>query len=115
MRAMTSPRATSSPARRTRSETTPSNGAVSRDLRQLVVRLREQRTRHLQVRFREVAVRLRLVDVEARNGVARRAQARDFALERDQVDFGPLDPRGLLGAGERQLARVETGDELRRP
>ncbi len=66
----------------------------------------------MQVRLREVAVRLRLVHVEARNGIARRAQPRDFALERDQVDLGPLDPCSLLGACQRQLARIETGDEL---
>ena len=80
--------------------------------RKLVVGLRKQGSRHLEIGCREVAVRLRLVDVEARHGRPRGAQPLELAVEARQVDAGTLDPRRLLGACERQLADVHSRDEL---
>ena len=68
--------------------------------RELLVGLGDERARDVEIRGREVAGRLRLVDLHARHRGARRAQALDLALEALQVHLRAGGARGLLGAGE---------------
>jgi hypothetical protein len=81
---------------------------------ELLVRLREQRLRDVEIGRGQIAIRLRLVDGEPRHRSARRAQPIELALERLQVHGGAIDTCRLFGPSERQLAHVEPGDDLSR-
>ena len=76
--------------------------------RELFVGLREQRTRYFEIGGGEIAVGLRLVDVEARDRRAGRTQPLELALEALQVDARAVHPRRLFGARQRQLAHIQT-------
>jgi hypothetical protein len=79
---------------------------------QLVVRLSEQRPCHLQVRGRQIPVRLRLVDREPRHGTTRGTQPLELAVEAGEIHARALHAGGLLGPGQRELPGVEPGHEV---
>ena len=112
-RATISPRATSSPTRLTRSDTTPAKGARRSRARELLVGLREQ----ARARRRDPRPRGRGWPAPGRSckrdtARARRAQALDLALEALQVHLRAGRARGLFGAGEPQLGDVYVRDHL---